>query len=169
MVPQPFHLYGGTYSFGGLAVIQSLHLPYMVGRGLLFQVVSHPHDMVNSESVVGIKPHDSDVVIGYQVDKFTCTWLVEGFVAQSHMYPGFKGKVSTLTHFPLQWGCEVYSFLDQAVKQLWAWSWFYPYGLSTHQNWMLPFRRLKPCLLLSLNGFCACLVPNPITLDAVCS
>ena len=37
--------------------------------------------MVNSESVVGIKPGDSGVVIGYQVDEFTCTWSAEQFVA----------------------------------------------------------------------------------------
>ena len=32
-----------------------------------------------------------------------------------HIYPGFTGKVSSLTDFPLQLGCEGYSFLDQAV------------------------------------------------------
>ena len=31
-------------------------------------------DMVNSESVVDIKPGESGVEIGYQVDDFTCTW-----------------------------------------------------------------------------------------------
>ena len=30
-------------------------------------------DTVDTESVVGIKPGDSGVVIGYQVDEFTCT------------------------------------------------------------------------------------------------
>ena len=37
------------------------------------------------------------------------------FVACSHIYPGFTGKVSSLTHFPLEPGCEDYAFLDQAV------------------------------------------------------
>ena len=32
------------------------------------------------------------------------------------MYPGFKGKVATQTHFPLEPGCEDCSFLDQVVK-----------------------------------------------------
>ena len=32
-----------------------------------------------------------------------------------HIYPGFTGKVSSLTHFPLEPGCEDYAFLDQAV------------------------------------------------------
>ena len=36
-------------------------------------------------------------------------------VAHSHIYPGFTGKVSSLTHFPLEPGCEDYAFLDQAV------------------------------------------------------
>ena len=51
----------------------------------------------------------------YQVDEFTCTWSAEWFLAHSHIYPGFTGKVSSLTHFPLEPGCEDYAFLDQAV------------------------------------------------------
>ena len=66
-----------------------------------------------------IKPGDSGVMIGYQVDEFTHTWSTEWsaeqFVAHSHIYPGFTGKVSSLTHFALEPGCEDYSFLDQAV------------------------------------------------------
>ena len=72
-------------------------------------------DMVNSESVVGVKPGDSGVVIGYQVDDFTHNWSAEQFVTHSHIYPGFTGKVSSLTHLPLELGCDDYSFLDQAV------------------------------------------------------
>ena len=72
-------------------------------------------DTVNSESVVGIKPGDSSVVIGYQVDEFTHTWSTEWFVVHSHIYPGFTGKVSSFTHFPLEPRCEDYAFLDQAV------------------------------------------------------
>ena len=74
-----------------------------------------PDDTVNSESVMGIKPGDSGVVIGYQVDDFTHTWSAEWFVAHSHIYPGFIGKVPSLTHFPLEPGCEDYAFLDKAV------------------------------------------------------
>ena len=73
------------------------------------------YDTVDSESVMGIKPGDSGVVIGYQVDGFTDTWSAEWFVVHSHIYPGFTGKVSSLTHFPLEPGCEDYAFLDQAV------------------------------------------------------
>ena len=72
---------------------------------------------VNSESVVGIKPGNSGVVIGYQVDEFINTWSAEQFVAHSHIYPGFTGKVFSLTHCPLELGCEDYSFLDQAVAE----------------------------------------------------
>ena len=71
--------------------------------------------MADSESVMDIKPGDSSVVIGYRVDEFTCTWSVEWFVACSDIYPGFTGKVSSLTHFPLEPGCEDFAFLDQAV------------------------------------------------------
>ena len=42
--------------------------------------------MVNSESEMGVKPGDS--------------WSAEQFLAHSHIYPGFTGKVSSLTHFP---------------------------------------------------------------------
>ena len=72
-------------------------------------------DTFDSESVVGIKPGHSGVVVGYQVDEFTVTWSAEQFVAHSHIYPGFMGKVSSVTHFPLELGCEDYSFLDQVV------------------------------------------------------
>ena len=72
-------------------------------------------DMVDTESKMGIKPDDSGVVIGYQVDEFTCTCSVEQFVAHSNIYPEFTGKVSSITHFPLEPGCEYYYFLDQAM------------------------------------------------------
>ena len=36
--------------------------------------------------MMGIKSGDSSVVIGYQVDEFTCTWSAEWFVAYSHIY-----------------------------------------------------------------------------------
>ena len=62
-----------------------------------------------------VKPGDSGVVIRYQVDAFPLTWSAEQFVAHSHIYPGFTGKVSSLTHFPLEPVCEDYSFLDQTV------------------------------------------------------
>ena len=85
------------------------------GVGSSFPGLVPSNAMVNSESVVGIKPGDSGVVIGYWVDQFTHTWSMKQFVAYSHIYPGFTGKVSSLTHFPLEPGCEDYSFLDQAV------------------------------------------------------
>ena len=41
-VPQPSHFYCGAYNFGAWQrFTQSLHLPYMVGRSLLFQVWFH--------------------------------------------------------------------------------------------------------------------------------
>ena len=41
-----------------------------------------------------LKPGYSSVVIGFQVDEFTHPLVMEHFVAQSHIYPGFTGKVS---------------------------------------------------------------------------
>ena len=86
-----------------------------MGRGSSFPGLVPSDDVVDSDSVMGIKSGDSSVVIGYQVDEFTHTWSVEQFVANSHIYPGFTGKVSSLTHSPLEPGCEDYAFLDQAV------------------------------------------------------
>ena len=73
---------------------------------------------------MGIKPGDSGVMIVCQVDDFTCTHSAECFITQSHLYPGFTGKVSSLTHFPLEPGCEDYSFLNPAVKD-------FEYGLDS--------------------------------------
>ena len=87
------------------------------GEGSSFSGLVPSDVMVDSESVMGIKPGYSSVVIGYQVDELTCTWSAEWFVAHSHIYPGFTGKVSSLTHFPLEPGCEDYAFLDQAVAE----------------------------------------------------
>ena len=79
-------------------------------EGSSFPGVVPSDDMINSKSVVGIEPGDFVVVMGYQVDAFTHTWSAGPIVAQSHIYHGFTGKVSTLTHFPLEPGLEDYSF-----------------------------------------------------------
>ena len=115
-VPQPSHLYGGAYSFGGLAESQLIPPPSLHGgEGSSFPGFVPSSDTVDSESVIGIKPGDFGMVMGYQVDEFTHTWSAEWFVAHSIIYPGFTGKVSSLTHFPLEPGSEDYSFLDQAM------------------------------------------------------
>ena len=72
-------------------------------------------DTVDSESMVDIKPGDSGVVIGYQVDEFNHVWSVAQVVAHTYIYCGIRGKVSSLTHFLLKLGFEDYSFLDQIV------------------------------------------------------
>ena len=116
-------------------------------------------DAVNSDSVMGIKPGDSGVVIGYQVDEFTRTWSADQFMAHSHIYPGFTGKVSSLTHFPLELGCEDYAFWIRLLltsNKDWI-----PSSLIhlRHQNWILPWRSLMPLHIQSLLGFSAWLVP----------
>ena len=85
------------------------------GEGSSFPGLVPSDDTVNSESVVGIKPGDSGVVIGYQVDECTHTWSAECFVAHLHIYPGFTGKMSSLTHCPPELCCEDCSFLDQTM------------------------------------------------------
>ena len=106
----------------------------------------------------GIKPGDSGVVIGYKVDEFTHTWSAEWFVAYSHIYPGFTGMVSSLNLFPLELGCEDYSFwirLLLTLNKSWIPSSLIP---LRHQNWMLAWMSLMPFHLQSLLGFFAQLV-----------
>ena len=112
-VPQPIC---GVYSIGGSLESHLIPLPSLHdGEGLLFQVWCHQMMWLILILLWALKPGDSSVVIGYQVDEFTHTWSAEWFVACSHIYLGFTGKVSSLTHFPLGPGCEDYAFLDQAV------------------------------------------------------
>ena len=70
--------------------LPSLH----VWEGSSFPGLVPPDDMVDSESVLGLTPGNSGVVIAYQVDEITCIWSVEWFVTDSHIYPGFTGNVS---------------------------------------------------------------------------
>ena len=120
-------------SMGSLLLLNKLsssHSNYMVGHTALGAWQSHwipqpslhggegssvpglvpSNDMVKSESVVSVKSDDSGVVIGYQVDEFTRTWSAGQFVAHSHIYPGFRGKLSSLTHFPWNWGMRIIPF-----------------------------------------------------------
>ena len=85
------------------------------GEGSSFPDLAPPDDVLNTESVLDIQPGDSGVVIEHQGDEFTHTWSAQWFIACSYIYPRFTGKVSSLNHFPLEPGCEAYSFLDQAV------------------------------------------------------
>ena len=65
---------------------------------------------------MSIKPGDSGVVIGYQVDEFTHTWSAEYFTLWYDIGYCFTGKVATLINFPLELGHDDYSFLDQVVE-----------------------------------------------------
>ena len=85
----------GHTAFGALAESHLVLQPSLHGgEGSSFPGLVPSDDMVNSESVVGIKCGDSGVVIGYHVDEFTHICSAEQFVACSHIYPGFTGKVS---------------------------------------------------------------------------
>ena len=164
-MPQPI---GGVFSLGGsaeshLITLTSLH----DGEGSSFPGLVPSDYAVDSDSGMGVKPGDSSVVIGYQVDEFTCTWSVEQFVACSHIYPGFTGKVSSLTHFSLEPGCEDYAFLDQAVAD-------FKQGLDSILTDSLKtpeldtsWRSLMPLHPQSLLGFSTWLVPFLIIL--ICS
>ena len=124
-VPQPF---GEAYSLGGSVESHPIPPPSLHdGEGSSFPGLVPSDDAVDSESVMGIKPGDSSVVIAYHVDEFTHTWSAEWFVVCSHIYPGFTGKVSSLPHFPLEPGCEDYAFLDPAVAD-------FKQGLGLHPH-----------------------------------
>ena len=92
---------------------------------------------------MGIKPGDSGVVIVYQFDEFTRTWSAEWFVAHSHIYPGFAGKMSLLNPFPLN---QAVADFEQGLDSILTDS-------LRHQNWMLPWMSLMPLHLQSLLGF----------------
>ena len=63
-VPQPSHLYGRAYSLEGSAESHPIPLPSLHdGEGSSFPGLVPSDDTVNSESVMGIKPGDSGVVI----------------------------------------------------------------------------------------------------------
>ena len=47
------------------------------GQGSSFPGLVPSDATVNSESAMGIKPGDSGVVIGYQIDEFMHTWSAE--------------------------------------------------------------------------------------------
>ena len=106
----------GHTDFGAQQKVPDLSAFQHSGEGYHFPGCIPPSDMVDLQSFVGIKPGGFGVVIRYQVDKFTHTWSMECFLAQSDIYPGFMSKVSALIHFPLKTGCEDYSFLYLAVE-----------------------------------------------------
>ena len=73
--------------------------------------------MVNSKSVVGIEPGNSGMVIGYQVDEsiHLVSWVLH---RNDHTDTQVHGQVSVLNQFPIEPGCEDYSFLDKCVKDI---------------------------------------------------
>ena len=76
-VPQPI---GGVYGLGGSVESHPIPPPFLCdGEGSSFPGLVPSDDTVDSDSVMGIKPGDSGVLIGYQVDEFTHTWSAECF------------------------------------------------------------------------------------------
>ena len=115
-VAQPSHLYGGAYNLGSLAKSHLIPLPPLHdGEGPSFPGLVPSDDTVNSESVMGVKPGDSSVVMGYRLMSLLAPHLQSSLLPAPTNNPGFTGKVSSLTHFSLEPGCEDYAFLDQAV------------------------------------------------------
>ena len=117
-VPKPFHKYGVAYCFGDLGESLSCSIiPIWQGRAFPFQGLVPSDDSVKSTSVIDVKPGDSSIMTGYQVNEFTHTWST-GFVTQLQIYASFIGKAPTLANYPLELSCGYYTFLEQAVKIL---------------------------------------------------
>ena len=81
--------------------------PHLVGKSLLFLVWLHLMTQQNLNHVA-VKPGNSSVVIGYDIDECTHLWLMEISAAYSHIYLGFKCKVSNVTDFGLSWVMRIY-------------------------------------------------------------
>ena len=137
--------------------------PNMTGGSLLFKGLHHPVTQ-STLNLVGVKPGDSRMVIEHQDDEFTHTWLVECFVAWSHIYPWFRSKVSTVAHFWLEPGCDDHFWTDQLKTLNMV---LIPSSLtpSKHQNRMHLLISLKSWLLQSPQGYLARLVPFLIILN----
>ena len=104
--------YGWAYSLGGLAVTQSLCLPSMVLRDLLFQIWFYPmtHSTPNQWWVWNLMILVWWLVSGWWVYS---NLVSRAFIAWSHIYSDSIGKVAWLIPFQLKPGCEDYSFLEQ--------------------------------------------------------
>ena len=77
-LPPSFHLNAGEYRSGGSAKSQLISSPSLHGGdGSPFSDSVTPNYTTDSKCVVGVKPGGSGVVMEYQVDEFTCTWLAE--------------------------------------------------------------------------------------------
>ena len=114
-------------SSGGLAESQPISLPSLHGSESPSFPGIPPDNTVDNEFVVDVKPCEYRVVIGYLVDEFTPTWLTKCFIAESHIYTLFMGKVSTLSH--LNQGVRITHFWTKQSKTL---SIFYSHRLFHH-------------------------------------
>ena len=56
------------------------------GEGSSFLASAPSDDLVNSESVMGVKASDSGVVIGYQVDEYTHSCSADHLIAMSDLH-----------------------------------------------------------------------------------
>ena len=93
----------------------SLCLPYMMGRGLLFQVWCHQIMWATLNLWWALNLVIPVWWLGIRLISLLTPGLQSSLLPTPTFYPGFTGKVSSLTHFPLELGCEDYAFLDQAV------------------------------------------------------
>ena len=111
----PIYMVGHTALGAWQRVTQSLCFPYMMERGLLFQVWCHQMTWSTLNLWWALNLVILVWWLGIRLMSLLAPGLQSGLLPCYHIYPGLTGKVSSLTHFPLEPGCEDYAFLDQAV------------------------------------------------------
>ena len=79
-VPQSPMQYCMVHSPAGLTVTPDTSTFHNCSEGYSFPDLLPSDHTINTESVVGAKHGASDVVTGYQLNNFTCTWLADHFV-----------------------------------------------------------------------------------------
>ena len=137
--------------------VTDIHLPYMVSRGLPFEVWFHP--------LTQLSPN----VLWHLIWWFKCgdwlsgwciyfIWSAEHFVSQPQIYPTFKCNVSSLTLFPNEKGCLDYTLIDHTVWII-VWSGSILQLLLKYWNWMDPLMSLISLLFSSLQVSCAWVIP----------
>ena len=112
-VPQPI---GGVYSLEDSIESHPIPLPCLCdGEGSSFPGLVPSDDAVNSDSVMGVKPVDSGVVIGYQIDEFTLHLVCRVVCGPLPHLSWVHWQGVIINPFFLEPGSEDYAFLDQAV------------------------------------------------------
>ena len=130
---------------------QSLHLPSLWG-GFFFSSCVPLSDIINSKSVVGIKPGDSGVIGHHVMNLLTPSWW--SALLLDHTFTlVLQARCQCYLTSHLKQGVRITPFWTIQSKTLSMVLILSSQDLSIHHNWMHPLMRLMPCLLQSPQGF----------------